>query len=83
MMPTFKLGEPVDESQLEKKPPPVVIEAQPDSFIRLETPEEVQAWEVAVRQTTGLDFTGNDMSVVRTEGCSNGCSDKSDVCRPE
>lgn len=82
-MATFTLGERVDDSRLEKKAPPVVMEAQPDSFIRLETPEEVRAWEVAVRQTTGLEFSGNDLGAVRSEGCSNGCSDKCDVCPPE
>ncbi|MFJ3955914.1 hypothetical protein SLV14_005655 [Streptomyces sp. Je 1-4] len=80
-MTAFELGEPVDEARLEKNPPPVVIEAQPDSFIRLETPEELRAWEKAVRQTTGLEMSGSDLRAVGTEGCSCGCSDKSDVCQ--
>ncbi|MEU5209831.1 hypothetical protein [Streptomyces sp. NPDC020742] len=80
-MTTFTLGEPVEDSRLEKVPPPVVIAAQPDSFIRLETPEELQQWEKAVRQTTGLEMSGSNLRAVATEGCSCGCSDKCDVCQ--
>ncbi|AOT62446.1 hypothetical protein [Streptomyces fradiae] len=79
-MADIQLGKPVDESRLEQKPPPVVLESQPDSFVRLETPEELRTWEALVKQTTGLDMSASDMRAVGTEGCSCGCSDKSDVC---
>jgi hypothetical protein len=80
MMHEIQLGKPVDEEKLVPNPPPVVLECQPDSFVRLETPEELKTWESLVKQTTGLDMSASDMRAVGTEGCSCGCSDKSDVC---
>ncbi|MFB0629553.1 hypothetical protein [Streptomyces sp. AB3(2024)] len=79
-MAKIKLGEPVDKERLDRNPPPVVIECQPDSFVRLETPEELRVWETLVRQTTGLEMSASDLRAVGTEGCSCGCSDKCDVC---
>ncbi|MFF4398403.1 hypothetical protein [Streptomyces sp. NPDC001480] len=79
-MAEIRLGKPVEDRLLEKQPPPVVMECQPDSFVRLETPEELRVWESLVKQTTGLDMSASDLRATGTEGCSCGCSDKSDVC---
>ncbi|PSJ30587.1 hypothetical protein B7P34_00825 [Streptosporangium nondiastaticum] len=81
-MATFQLGESVSRKGLTSigsaAPPPVVLRAQPDSYVRLQTPEELQAWEEAVRATTGLRIDARDMAGSASESCSCGCSD--DCC---
>jgi hypothetical protein len=80
-MPAFKLGDPVskDSDKLVKQPPPVVLQVQPDSYILLETPEEIRSWEEAVRQTTGLDIDASSLRGSCSESCSAGCTDDSCV----
>lgn len=76
---SFRLGEIVDQERTEKMPPPVVMMVQPDSFIRLETPEALQSWEQAVKATTGLDVAGDRFAGTASESCSGGCSDDCDM----
>lgn len=83
-MATFKLGRSLGEgvetlSKISSDlAPPVILRAQPDSFIRLHTPEELREWEEAVRATTGLVIDASRMSGSASESCSCGCSD--DCC---
>ena len=80
-MPAFKLGDPVSEDthKIVKQPPPVVLQVQPDSYIRMETPEEIRSWEEAVRQTTGLEIDASSLRGCGSESCSCGCTDDSCV----
>lgn len=59
---------------------PVVLQVQPDFFVRVDTPEALASWEESVRATTGLKFDGSRMAGSATESCSAGCSDDCDVC---
>jgi hypothetical protein len=77
----FELGDRVsDEVELQRMPPPVVLAVQPDSFVKLESPEALRSWEKAVRQTTGLEMGGDKFAGSASESCSAGCSDDCDVC---
>ncbi len=82
-MPDFKLGDPLDDyaEDVIKMPPPVVFRAQPDSYVLLKTPEQLRAWEQAVRQTTGLEIVADNLAGVASEtGCSYGEASHSDDC---
>jgi hypothetical protein len=84
LMPPFKLGDPIGKEQGVTRwdsvaRSPVVLQVQPDSFIRLETPEELRAWEDAVRATTGLKIDASEMRGSASESCSCGCTDDSCV----
>jgi hypothetical protein len=60
--------------------PAVVLAVQPDSFLRLESPEQLRSWEKAVRATTGLDVPGDKSAGSASESCSAGCTDDCDIC---
>ncbi|ARF82484.1 hypothetical protein ACIG0C_30785 [Kitasatospora aureofaciens] len=83
-MASFKLGDPVAEDVQARSristelAPPVILRAQPDSFVRLNTPEELRDWEEAVRATTGMRIDASRMGGSASESCSCGCSD--DCC---
>jgi hypothetical protein len=83
-MSTFRLGEAVSEETkgLTKistaVAPPVILRAQPDSYIQLETPEELRVWEETVRATTGLKIDASNLRGSASESCSGGCTD--DCC---
>jgi hypothetical protein len=82
-MPEFKLGDPLDEhpEDVVKMPPPVVFRVQPESYVRLHTPEQLRAWEQAVRLTTGLEIVAENLAGVASEtGCSYGDASHSDDC---
>ncbi|UVS81366.1 hypothetical protein [Actinokineospora sp. UTMC 2448] len=73
---TFTLGDPVpDKREVKQMAPPVVLRAQPDSFIPLESPEDLRAWENAVRQTTGVKIDAANLRGTACETCSAGCTD--------
>lgn len=80
----LKLGDRVDENSdaFVKMPPPVVLRVQPDSFVRLETPEELRAWESAVQVSTGINVPAPEGRCC-TISCSAGCCDDSDLARLE
>ncbi|MFF3331668.1 hypothetical protein ACFYWX_19205 [Streptomyces sp. NPDC002888] len=90
-MAAFTLGEEVSKEQkgltkfssVASVAPPVVLRVQPDSYIRLETPEELKSWEEAVRATTGLRIDGSNLAGSASESCSCGCSDDCCVDCPE
>ncbi|WP_436498426.1 hypothetical protein [Actinokineospora sp. HUAS TT18] len=48
---------------------------QPDSFIKMESPEDLRAWENAVRQTTGVKIDAANLAGTACETCSAGCTD--------
>ncbi|MFE6052516.1 hypothetical protein ACFQ6N_17320 [Kitasatospora sp. NPDC056446] len=82
-MAEFKLGDPMAAygDDVVKMPPPVVFRAQPDSYVRLKTPEQLRAWEQAVRQTTGLEIVADNLAGAASEtGCSYGEASHSDDC---
>ncbi|GAB7181784.1 hypothetical protein ATKI12_1615 [Kitasatospora sp. Ki12] len=79
----FKLGDPMDafgDDVVVKMPPPIVFRVQPDSYVRLNTPEQLRAWERAVRQTTGLEIVADNLEGASETGCSDGSSSMSDDC---
>jgi hypothetical protein len=76
----YQLGDRVDQEKTLKMAPPVVMMVQPDSFVRLETPEALKSWEQAVKATTGLDLAGDRFAGSASESCSAGCTDDSDMC---
>ena len=76
----FELGDRVDLDKAERMAPPVVLAVQPDSFLRLESPEQLRSWEKAVRATTGLDVPGDKFAGSASESCSAGCTDDCDIC---
>lgn len=72
-MPDFKLGDPLDDKVegLVKMPPPVVLSVQPNSFVPLQTPEQLRAWEAAVRLTTGVEIVADNLAGRACETGSN------------
>ncbi|GFE12136.1 MULTISPECIES: hypothetical protein [Streptomyces] len=82
-MSEFNLGDPLDKNSEEfvTTPPPVVLRVQPSGFVRLKTPEQLRAWEKAVRQTTGLEIVADNLAGVAAEsGCEFGEASHSDAC---
>lgn len=82
-MPAFKLGDRADKESTEnltEAAPPVVLRVQPDSFIRLEAPEELRSWEEAVRMTAGVKVSAENLVGSASESCSAGCTDDCDIC---
>ncbi|MET9653992.1 MULTISPECIES: hypothetical protein [unclassified Streptomyces] len=82
-MPDFKLGDSLDgyDEDVVKMAPPVVFHSQPDRYVVLKTPEQLRAWEQAVRQTTGLEIVADNLAGVAAEtGCSYGEASHSDDC---
>ncbi|MEE1797436.1 MULTISPECIES: hypothetical protein [unclassified Streptomyces] len=77
-MSEFKLGDTVgkDTRGFNEKPPPVVFQVQPDSYVALQTPEELRSWEQAVRMTTGLEIDADSLkaAVCGSESCRNCCT---------
>lgn len=73
-MAEFKLGEPMDENAegFVKMPPPVVLTVQPNAFVPLQTPEELRAWEAAVRMTTGIEIVADNLAGRASESGSPG-----------
>ncbi|MFF1561727.1 hypothetical protein [Streptomyces sp. NPDC058279] len=68
----FKLGEPLDQKQerFTGTAPPVVFGTQATGYVELETPEELRAWEVALRTTTGLEVSAD---ALEGHACETGC----------
>jgi len=84
-MAAFELGDRVEKGSSDlgtfnDMAPPVVFHVQPDSFIRLESPDALRSWEKAVRMTSGVDVKGDNLVGTASESCSAGCSDDCDVC---
>jgi hypothetical protein len=79
----FKLGEPLDQKQerFTGTAPPVVFGTQATGYVELETPEELRAWEVALRTTTGLEVSAETLAGHACEtGCGvHCCSDQCDA----
>ena len=73
-----RLGDRVIKATATQGPPPVVFAVQPDSFIRVEGPEALRAWEEDVRKFLGIELRGM-VAGAATECCSNGCSDDCDI----
>ncbi|MFD9500183.1 hypothetical protein [Streptomyces sp. NPDC060035] len=77
----FTLGEPLDEKAegFAKMAPPVVFSTQATGFVSLKTPEQLRAWEVMVRQTTGMEI---DADTLEARACETGCGPNccSDMC---
>jgi len=66
------LGKKVDVKTT-KGLPPVVLQAQPDSFIALRTPAEIKQWEADVLNFYGVKIDASGITPCET--CSGGCSD--------
>ncbi|MFD7631313.1 hypothetical protein ACFV7Q_35760 [Streptomyces sp. NPDC059851] len=68
----FTLGEPLDQTQddFAGTAPPVVFSTQATGFVPLKTPEELRAWEQAVRMTTGLEISAD---TIAGRACETGC----------
>jgi hypothetical protein len=76
----FELGDPVDKNtQVNRMAPPVVLRVQPDSFVRIDSPEALRSWEKAVRATTGLEVNSSNLIGTASESCSAGCTDDCDI----
>lgn len=67
------LGQKVAGGRVVKGVPPVILQAQPDSYIELTTPEELKQWEADVKSFYGVEI--NAAMVHACETCSGGCSD--------
>ncbi|MGZ9935512.1 hypothetical protein ACXNSR_37180 [Streptomyces sp. NC-S4] len=77
----FKLGEPLDQKRADftNTAPPVVFSTQATGYVEMKTPEELRAWEEAVRTTTGLEISADIMAAHACEtGCGPHCC--SDMC---
>ena len=48
------------EVYLKQHPQPVILHAQPKSFVRMETPEQLRNWEQMIRETVGLSVNAAD-----------------------
>jgi hypothetical protein len=74
-----RLGDRVAEGlAVRKGAPPVVFSVQPDSFIVVDSPDALKAWEADVRKFLGVDLRGMAAGA-GTESCSAGCSDDCDL----
>jgi len=74
-----KMGDKVDEKRTTRGAPPVVMAAQPDSFIRIESPDDLKQWENDMRSFYGINIESSSMSGSASESCSGGCSDDCDL----
>ncbi|KOG13982.1 hypothetical protein ACFQ6B_03560 [Streptomyces wedmorensis] len=81
-MSEFRLGDRIDEStEFVNTPPPVVFKTQPTGYVRLKSPEELRAWEEAVRLTTGLEIVADSLAGhVCESGCEVDLTSRSDMC---
>jgi len=79
----MKLGTKLDKTVLDrtvKGPPPVVMQVQSTSYIRLEKPEELKQWEYDMQNFYGIKVPSGGMVGAGSESCSGGCSDDCDMC---
>jgi len=53
--------------------PPVILQAQPDSFIHLTSPADLKQWEEDVKNFYGISIDATKVAACET--CSGGCSD--------
>jgi hypothetical protein len=67
------LGKKIDKSKMTTGVPPVVLQAQPDGFIKLSTPDELKQWEEDVKNFYGIAIDASRVQACET--CSGGCSD--------
>jgi hypothetical protein len=74
-----KLGTKVDAKLTKKGVPPVVFAVQPDSYVLIESNEELRQWEEDLRNFLGVNVRNSAMVGAASESCSGGCSDDCDV----
>ena len=67
------LGQKIEGSRLIKGVPPVILQAQPDSYVALTTPEELKQWETDVKNFYGIEVDARMIQACTT--CSGGCGD--------
>jgi hypothetical protein len=72
---TGALGQKVSPSEVTQGPPPVVLQAQPDSHIRLTTPDQLKQFAQDVENFYGIRFDPSQTGMIYCETCSGGCSD--------
>lgn len=81
-MSEFNLGDPLDKNSEEFVTTPPRRPPGPAERLRAaEDPEQLRAWEKAVRQTTGLEIVADNLAGVAAEsGCEFGEASHSDAC---
>lgn len=72
------IGATVASDVVRKGTPPLILQAQYDSYIVLNTPEELRQWEADLRTTTGLSIDASGLAGIAAETCTGGGSDACD-----
>lgn len=58
---------------------PVILQAQIDGFVPLNTPDELKQWQEDLKRLTGISLDASRMAGIAGECCSAGCSDQCDL----
>jgi hypothetical protein len=74
-----KIGTKVDLSKVVQGPPPIVMAVQATSYLKIETPEDLKAWEEDMHNIYGIHSSLRGMSGAASESCSGGGSDDCDL----
>lgn len=71
-----KLGTMIsDTSKIEEGPAPVVIAAQVDGHIPLESPEDIKQWEEDVMAHYGIEISASRLGITPSTTCCGGRAD--------
>jgi hypothetical protein len=72
------LGSKVQLNSITKGTPPLVLQAQLDGYVVLQTPEELRQWQEDLLTTTGLQVDASGLAGIAAETCTGGSSDACD-----
>ena len=71
----MKFGDKVDSKRMTQGSPPVVLQVQPQGFVKLSTPEELRDFEQMMQELHGSRVDVSKSGLNACETCSAGCSD--------
>lgn len=73
------IGSIVPKDRIRKGTPPVILQAQVDGFVPLETPAELKQWQDDLKTLTGISMDASKLAGIAGECCCGGCSDMCDL----
>jgi hypothetical protein len=73
------LGARVDKARIKAGAPPIILRAQVDGFIPLQTPEELKQWQDDLKTFYGISMDASGLAGIAGECCCGGCSDMCDL----
>ena len=73
------LGQPAPANKATKGVAPVILQAQTDSYVVLQTPEELAQWQADLKNFHGISMDASKLAGIAAECCCGGCSDMCDM----